>query len=64
MSKINHYKILPANDVAELETEVEKYLQDGWEPLGGPFSTILVREESRDLPRKETKTFWQAVVRA
>jgi len=38
MEKYSDYIILHSKSADDLSEEVKRYLKDGWEPLGGPFS--------------------------
>ena len=64
--KVKSYNVLSGDDEIQLYYAVEKYIQLGWEPLGGAFpvgvffpricQTMVYVEEHNKKPSKKTKT--------
>jgi hypothetical protein len=41
---VGHYRTLGARSARELDVEVNKAIQDGWQPFGAAYtSTMLIR---------------------
>lgn len=55
------YNIIFANTLQNLVKEINR--REGWQPLGAPFSEMVMMQQDKKKKPKQQKLYFQAIVR-